>query len=380
MKQITINSKEITLIETAHVSAQSVLDVQTVIKTVQPDTICVELDEKRYDNMMNPDKFMAVKLLDVIKEKRIWLFVVNYILAGYQKKMASQTQSAVGLEMKTGIQLAQETNANLVLMDRDVQTTFKRVWRNLTLKEKFKLINLLIGALFDSSEISEAEIEQLKQHDQLTAALSQVSQQFPSIAKTLIHERDQYMAMKIKHAPGTKIVAIIGAAHSPGIQQALEQEIDITELEHISQPSIWSKLFSYAFPFLIALLIVSSIGFNQAGLQHLGVWLIYVSIASSLGALVCLAHPITILVAFLFAPLSTLSPVLSVGWFVGLSEAYFRAPTVSDFYAINDDSKSIKKVLKNNILRTLCIMLVASLFSTAVTLFFSIDAIAQFFF
>ncbi len=42
------NGRRITLVGTAHVSKESVNEVRQVIEDVQPDRICLELDDGRY--------------------------------------------------------------------------------------------------------------------------------------------------------------------------------------------------------------------------------------------------------------------------------------------------------------------------------------------
>ena len=116
--------------------------------------------------------------------------------------------------MMEGIKQAKDRNVNLVLADRSVKTTFARIWANLSLGEKSNLLTGIITSLFDNEEISEEELQQLKQADAIEAALSEVSKEFPTVKKILVDERDQFLAQKIKTAPGNKVVAIIGAAHA----------------------------------------------------------------------------------------------------------------------------------------------------------------------
>ncbi len=377
MKQIQLKDKTITLVETAHVSKQSVIDVQDAVATIKPDAICIELDENRASRIDTPTDYSQMKLIDVIREKKLILVIVNYILGQYQKKMASNMDSNVGDEMRAGIKAAHQLDVDLVMIDRDIQITFKRIWSHLSVIEKAKLL-LSFGSA-DDVELSAQDIEDLKRQDVLNEALSQVSSQFPNIHKILVDERDQYMAQSIKNAPGKNILVIIGAAHSSGITKYLHQDdIDLGALEIILPPSKLSRIMKWLLPISFILLILVAFGFNMDGLSKLGSWMLNVSIASAIGAALCLAHPITILVSFLTAFISAIHPLLSVGWFAGLSEAYFRAPTVGDFETLNDDVKSIKKVLQNNILRTLLVMFMTSLFSVSVTLYFSVDSIRNF--
>lgn len=377
MKTIELKDKTVTLVETAHVSKQSVLDVYEAASHIKPDAICIELDAQRLERMENPVDYSSMKLIDVIKERKIILVAVNYILGQYQKRMADHMDSNVGDEMRAGLLIAKEQDLPLVAIDRDVQVTFKRIWSHMSVREKIKLITSLMGD--NDIDLSEEDIEHLKNQDVLNNALEEISSQFPNVHQILVTERDQYMAQSIKQAPGKNVLAIIGAAHGPGITRYLqEDDIDLKELEVIKPTSPFSKFMKWALPLLFVVLIFVGFGFNMDGLSKLGSWILWVSLASAFGALISLAHPVTILVSFLTAFISAIHPILSVGWFAGISEAYFRAPTVGDFETLNDDAKSIKKALKNNILRTLIVMVMTSLFSVLVTLYFTGDSIRNF--
>ncbi|MFZ2331117.1 MAG: TraB family protein, partial [Atribacterota bacterium] len=52
---------------------------------------------------------------------------------------------------------------------------------------------------------------------------------------------------------------------------------------------------------------------------------------AALGAFLTAAHPLSILTAFLAAPITSLNPLLAAGWFAGITEAMVRKPRVEDF-------------------------------------------------
>lgn len=377
MKQIQLSTKKVTLIETAHVSYQSVLEVEKSFSEQSFDHVCIELDENRAQRINQPIDYSSMKLIDVIKEKKVILVVVNYILGQFQKRVASSMNSKSGDEMRMGIKMANEQNLPISYIDRDIQITFKRIWSYLTWTEKLKLILAILNK--DEVDLDETDIENLKKEDVLNEALKEISQTLPTVHRILVVERDQYMAQSIKNATGNNIVAIVGAAHGPGIEKyLLAEDINLDSLKVIKQPSLWSKILKWSIPFLIMALILVGFGFNQRGLSQIGNWILWISLASALGALLCFSHPVTILVSFIFAVVGAIHPLLSVGWFAGISEAYFRAPTVKDFETLNEDSHKIKTALQNNILRTLLVMVVTSVFSALVTLYFSADSVRNF--
>ena len=167
--------KEIILIGTAHVSKDSVELVREVIDEERPDSVCIELDEKRFENIQNPKAWEQTDVAQVIKSKKVGFMLANLILSSYQKKLAKKMDSPVGGEMLQGIKSAKEIGAALVLADRDIQTTLMRIWRKLGFVEKTKLLYSLLFSMEDGDEeISEDDIRRMMEEDMLESALSSV--------------------------------------------------------------------------------------------------------------------------------------------------------------------------------------------------------------
>ncbi|MBO4218492.1 MAG: TraB/GumN family protein [Erysipelotrichaceae bacterium] len=362
---INLDGKEITLIPTAHVSKQSVELVEKTIDEVHPDSICIELDQDRYNSLTDPDRFRNTDIVKIIREKRVAMLLVNLILANYQKKMAANLSSTSGAEMLMGINKARELNAQLIMADRPVQTTFKRIWANMGFKDKIQMLSAVISAIFDDEEISEEDLANLQQSDILNSALKEVSEKFPRVAEVLVDERDRYLASKIRHAPGTRVVAILGAAHTLNVPKYIQQEYDISQLDEIPPKKTSSKIIGWVIPALIIIAILFSFKVNaDIGLKQLKTWIIFNGTLSALGALLGGGHPLSILVAFLAAPITSLNPLLASGWFAGLTEAWLRKPTVEDFEKLSDDTSTFKGFWKNKVSRILLIVLLASLGSS----------------
>src|SRR5699024_12644442 len=90
------------------------------------------------------------------------LLLMNLAISSFQKRMAKQFGINAGQEMIQGIESAKETDAELVLADRDIQITFSRIWGNLGFKGKAMLLMQVIGSIFSRETISEEELEKLK--------------------------------------------------------------------------------------------------------------------------------------------------------------------------------------------------------------------------
>jgi len=193
-----INNKEIILVGTAHVSKQSAELVKSVIETEQPDSVCVELDEQRYQSIVDGNKWKDMDIFRVIKEKKATLLLMNLAISSFQKRMAKQFGIQAGQEMIQGIESAKEIGAELVLADRNIQITFARIWGNLGIKGKSLLLTQIIASIFSNETISEEELEKMKQKDFINSMLQEFTDHFPRLKKPLIDERDQYLAEKIK--------------------------------------------------------------------------------------------------------------------------------------------------------------------------------------
>ena len=366
--KLNYKDKEIYLLKTAHVSKNSVEDVDEAFNEINPDSICIELDKARFDSISNKDNWRNQDISKVIKEGKVGLLLVNIILSSFQKRMAKSLDSNNGGEMMEGIKLSKENNKELVLADRSVNTTFSRIWNSLGTYEKAKLIVSIVSSVFDDEEITEEDIKALKEADALEAALNDVSKEFPGVKKVLVDERDQYLAQKIKNAPGNRILAIIGAAHAKGIEKNLKNDVDTNELEKVNKKKGIGTFIKWAIPILIiAMIIITIINNRDAGIEQIKSWILWNGTAAALGTLICGAHPLTIITAFIAAPITSLNPLLSAGLFAALVEAKLRKPKVKDFEDITEDTSSVKGFFKNRVTKILLIFVFANLFSSIAT-------------
>lgn len=360
--KIDYMGKEIILIATAHVSKESVELVKKVIDEERPDSVCIELDEDRYQNLIKPKDWENTDLIKVIKSKKVGFMVANLFLGSYQKRMAAKLGTAVGGEMIQGIESAKETGATLVLADRNIQTTFLRIWRKLNFWDKIKLVGSLLFTSEDDTEFTSDDIEKLLEEDMLESAMSVLKKEFPKIGEILISERDQYLAAKIKEAPGKKVAAVLGGGHVPGIKQEIFKEQDIEAISVVPPKSHFSKIAGWIIPALITGLLVYSFVINfQTGLQQLSAWVLWTGILAAIFTALSFAHPLSILTSLITAPLTTLHPLLACGWFTGLTEATLKKPTVKDVQNVQTDIFSFKGFFTNRLLKTVLVMFMANL-------------------
>ncbi|WP_100398901.1 TraB/GumN family protein [Bacillus sp. FJAT-44742] len=377
--RINLDGKELILIGTAHVSKKSAEQVKEVIEEEQPDSVCVELDEGRYQSIKDPNKWKDMDIFKVIKEKKATLLLMNLVISSSQKRVAKQFGIKPGQEMIQGIDSAKEIDAELVLADRNIQTTFARIWHGIGLGGKAKLMVLITSSIFNKDTISEEELEKMKTQDTLNAILDEFTTSFPKLKKPLIDERDQYLAQKIKEAPGDKVVAVLGAAHVPGIKKELYNEQDLKKLDEVPPKSKVPKMIAWAIPLLILGIIAYTFYTNpSAGLYQTLSWILWNGSFSAIGAAIALGHPLAVLTAFLIAPLSSLNPLMAAGWFAGIVQATLRRPKVDDFENLADDVSTAKGFWNNKVTRILLIVILTNIGSTLGTIIGGADVIRVF--
>lgn len=371
-KVLELNNRKITLIGTAHVSAESISEVENVISDVKPDCVAIELDEKRYESITNPDKYRELDIIKVLKRKEGFLLLANIVMASFQKRMGKNAGVKPGEEMVAAINKAKELNIPTVLVDRPIQITFRRAWKKTSAYGKTQLLSALLASGFSKDEISSEEIENLKQASEMDSMMKELSELMPAVKQVLIDERDQYLASHIWKAEGNNIVAVLGAGHLPGVEAHLKKiaenqaSTDTSEIASIPESSIFSKIMMWLIPALIVAVIAFGfyIGGKDAGSKMALNWILWNGILAGLGALIAGGNPLTILVSFVGAPVTSLCPFIGVGIVAGIVQAAICKPQVKDLETLSDDAGSIKGFYKNKILRVLLVFLLSSVGSS----------------
>jgi pheromone shutdown-related protein TraB len=380
IKRLAHDGRDIILVGTAHVSRASVDLVERVIRAERPDAICVELCQSRYDAMCRENQWQEMDILEVVREKRASLLLFQLIMASFQKRLALRLHTQPGEEMLRAIRLAEETGAAVVLADREIRITLLRSWRKMGVLSKIRLLPGLIFYLFLTDEISEEDIEKLKQEDMLEAVLQTAGQRLPALKTVVIDERDQYMAGQISRAPGSKIVAVAGIGHIPGIARQIGQPVDLDALNHIPPRPFPERFAAWGLSALV--LAIFAAGFfisgSDASLKMIGWWSAITAFFAALGALLLLSHPVTVMASALAAPVATLYPLFAAGWIAGFTEAYLRKPRVRDFLSLPDDIMSVRGFFRNKITRVLIIVAFVNL-TTSIGTFVAIPVMMAYF-
>ncbi|MDY6777507.1 MAG: TraB/GumN family protein, partial [Candidatus Nanohaloarchaea archaeon] len=339
IEQVTVNGKQVVLVGTAHVSDQSVTEVEEAIEEFAPDRICVELDASRLQSLRDQEAWKGKDITDAIAEGDGYMLLFNIVLSIYQRRLGEEYNIEPGAEMLEAIQRAEEGSIPFSLIDRDINITLKRALNRLSVLEKARLVSSVVEGFFESEEI---DVEELKEQDILHEVITEFAGRFPSLKEVLIDERDSYMAQRIMEAEGETIVAVVGAGHIDGIrahlQEQREERFSIDDLEAVDQGRNWFTVIRYAFPALI-------IGVFFYGLFNLGTsvaremlfyWFALNGSFAAVGAFLAFAHPVTVAVSFIAAPFTSVNPAVPAGLVAAYAENMFRPPRVEDMESLGE--------------------------------------------
>ena len=221
------DGREFIIVGTAHISRQSANLVKEVIETERPDTVCVELDEKRYKSLSEKKRWESLDLKTIIREKQLSTLIMNLVLASYQKKLGEKLGVEPGSELLQATQTATELDLPIELCDREVRITLRRAWHSMSFWQKLKFLTSGLAGLFEKQELNEEKLAELRSKDVLSEMMEELGKAMPVLKRVLIDERDTYLAEKTKMASGTKIVTVVGAGHVNGIIKHLKDDREV---------------------------------------------------------------------------------------------------------------------------------------------------------
>lgn len=376
------DGRHITVLGTAHISRSSADKVAELIDAGHFDAVAIELCPSRHNALMNPDSLSRMNLFEVFRQKKATMVAASLALGAYQQRMAEQLDIRPGAEMYAAIEGAQARHLPVLLIDREISVTLRRVYRNVPWWKRLGLVGGLLGSLVSSRQVSEAEIEQLKQGDILESTFSQFAEKASELHGPLIEERDRYMAARLAtefaNSSHSNILAVVGAGHLRGIETFLRQQLDtadtraaeqlVEELDQVPPPSHWPKTLSWL---VVALILTGfAIGFSRSpelGLRMLLDWVLINGGLAALGATIAGGHYLTVMTAFAAAPLTSLNPMIGAGLVTAGMETWVRKPQVGDFARLRKDTATFRGWRSNRVARTLLVFLFSTLGSAAGT-------------
>src|SRR5205809_7905440 len=126
--------------------------IRAEILARRPRVVALELDPIRYNALLN-------------RAPRARGLSPLALLAQFQIRIARQYGVEVGDEMVAAAQAAQEIGSAIALIDQDSRAIRGRVWRDMSLTERVRLLVSAVGGLFTRHEKVEAELQRFYQHE-----------------------------------------------------------------------------------------------------------------------------------------------------------------------------------------------------------------------
>lgn len=335
-ERVQLADKSVILVGTAHVSAESAAEVEQVIDDEDPDVVCVELDADRYESLQEEERWKNLEVRDALRDGKGSLLLLNIVLSIYQQQVGDAMDIRPGEEMLAAIDAAEAHGTPVELIDRDIQDTIQDTIQSLSLREKFKLLSYGIYGWFADEEVTETDIEELKESNMVDSIVDELGEAFPGLKTQFLDKRDAYMARRIQETDADTVVAVVGAAHVRGIAEHLRSG-DIPAVEPPEERLINPlKAVKYGVPALIVGMfawILYSLGFAAARDAFL-VWFALNAGLSGIAAALAKSHPFTVIAAALTAPFASVNPAMPTGLIAAYVENRFHPPTVGDLEEI----------------------------------------------
>ncbi len=383
------------IVGTAHVSQRSVDEVRAAIAELRPDVVCVELDATRHEALTKANAFRDLDVFKVVREGRTLYLLAHLALTSYQRRIGASLGVKPGAELLAAVEAARAAGIPVELIDRDINITLKRTWSNLGLWKRSMLMSSLLvgfegdkpedpdkGAKADASAhadpgasagrptgdptaITAQAIEDLKEPKALSEMLSELGREVPQIKGPLIDERDQYMASKMAEAGANRrtVLAVVGAAHVPGMLASFGKRVDRDALDRIPAPSLLWRAIKWLVPILFLAALVWGWRRSDATslLEMMLAWILPTSIAAGACTLIAGGSVLSVLSAIVVSPIAAIHPLLGTGMVVGVVEAWSRKPSVADCERLPDDIQSLRGFWRNPVTRILLVAIASGI-------------------
>ena len=330
-------NENLRIIGTAHVSKDSVELVDKQIEEWGPDVVAIELCNSRAQALKDERRLDQEGLRKVIKEGKAPLVLFQSMLAAEQRRLGMDEGVQPGAELLGAMNSAEEKNIEVALVDRDIQITLRRAWRNMGLREKWRILWGLVAPEDDSEEDIPEINELLSNKDLLSELMEELKQIAPSAGEVLVDERDEYLATKIESQRSKgKVLAVIGAGHLEGVSKRLQNRETtaerIEELEIVPRPNPLWKVVIWGIPVLVFGLMGWFLYTGAEGdlYEMLTIWTLFNAAMAAICCMIARGHPLAILTAAIASPITSLNPALAAGWFAGYVQLVVREPSTKD--------------------------------------------------
>ncbi|WP_123629990.1 TraB/GumN family protein [Salinisphaera orenii] len=373
-RRVTRAEGDYLLLGTAHVSRASADEVRQEIESGDYDAVAIELCDARHAALTRSGELEQMDLFQVLRQGKAGMVAANLALGAYQQRLADQFGIEPGAEMRAAIESSARAGLPLQLVDRNIGITLKRVYRRIPWWQRLSTLGALFASLLSREKIEESDIEKLKRGDMLESTFNEFAQESADLHEALIDERDRYMAARLLQQTGaSRTLVVVGAGHLKGLAGYLEAGMDdpaatVAALDRVPPGARWVKWI----PWVVVALVVCgfALGFSRdtgLGQQMVVEWVLINGALSALGAAVALAHPLTVLTAFVAAPLTSLNPTIGAGMVTAAAELWLRKPRVGDFSTLKTDVTRPAGWWRNRVSRTLLVFVFSTIGSAAGT-------------
>lgn len=356
MVKLRVGRSQVLLLGTAHVSAESVRDVEAAVAVLKPDLVAIELCAPRYQALNDRDRWQNLDIGRVIREGKLWLLASNLALAAFQKRIGELTGVAPGAEMLRAAELAKKSKARLALIDREVRTTLARAWARVGFFSRLWLGSSLLASLLVRDDIDPAEIEELKRRDVFESMLDDLPPRYAPVRQVIIDERDQYLAESLRRelADGKtkRALVVLGAGHLPGVERILreKQPVNLDELSAQPPRRRYLEIARWTILGLLILGISAYVFISREAdrwqqIQQAILWWAGLRAAGGgLGALLAGVRPLNSLITAALAPLSFFLGFVGIrlSMITALLELRSRRPSVQDFEGIASETETFR--------------------------------------
>jgi len=207
-----MDKKKVTIIGTGHVFKLRE-KVKRLIQEVNPQAVCVELDEERYEALLHGERSL-------------------HPLALLQAVIADSYGTVSGNDMLGAVEGAKDIKAELFFIDKSIEETKRElsgafVWEFLNPLEVLRKV--MVAPIIFLSELSQPRIdlsleEAVKEFERDPEKYRRLlGWSFPIFKKVLLDDREEYMAGKVREIlqDFDEVAIIAGAGHVAGLQKLL---------------------------------------------------------------------------------------------------------------------------------------------------------------
>ncbi|MBT7903524.1 hypothetical protein HN587_06700 [Candidatus Woesearchaeota archaeon] len=222
--------KNLTLIGTSHVSAQSVAEIKHTIEKVKPEAVAVELDVNRLQALMTEQK-SKLSIRDILQ-----IGLKGYLFAkigGWvQQKIGQIVRVKPGSDMRIAVITADKEKSKIYLIDQHIQITLKNLSKRLTWRERGRMVvDVFRAMIYREKELAKWGIKNwdlttVPDKHVISKMINQVKKRYPNIYGVLIDDRNKIMAkrlVKIMKQHDGIVVGVVGAGHEEGMMKEMKR-------------------------------------------------------------------------------------------------------------------------------------------------------------